>query len=370
MKPIAVLLIWLAAALAVAQDVSGFRYIAHLPREDGGFNAVLLLSNSAPSEKTVYLTGYTLTGERIQPIVRLDLAPGAIEERPVAQLLPNASHLTIAGSKRVLVSVRYDPSDGPTKLSPYLHESGQVANHHHIYPGTPQGDAYWEGAAILNLTPKSSLATVEPNPVFIALKNLNDEPLASHILELNAFAKQLVLFGDLFPQAKELAPKSFYYEITSQAPLAVVSLMGNLESGDFAAAPPTAPPAVDEVTRGVPGPDFADDYSLISAVLESDVLTLRVSEDLSCRFQPTLYWDGNIKESFPVQADIVFGFAGSLPVCLGVAAESEFEFDISSVVDGYLADPAARLPMIINLIDTEFNTLETFLIEVEPGKAR
>ncbi len=372
MKRLILPLIALAAGWAAAQEAaprSKFRYIAHVTRAGGGFQTTLLLSNNASTAKTVEVFAYRADGERLDPPARFTVPPNTVVERPLAQIHEDASHLTISGSKRVLVSVRYDPAGGTTSLSPHLHESDLIAGRHKIFPGAAAGEAYWEGAAVLNLTPRANLATVEPNAIFTALRTLEGETLATHSFELYAFSKQLLIFSDLFPALKDLPPKSYYFEIASTAPLGVISLMGNRDTGDFAAAYPTAPAAVEDVIQGEPGPNVTLDYRVADAFLEDDLLSLSVAADYSCRSQGSLFWDGSIKESFPVQVDVLFGFSASFPLCQGLETVQTFAFDTGVIVDAFRQGDGQG-PIIVNLIDAEGETIQSFTLAVPAAETR
>jgi len=354
----------------IAQDFTFYeapRYITHIARNGGGFKSVLILNNGASTEKKISIQPISDSGEYLSGFLQVSLAPRTIEEISIPEKFPLAtSHLLISGSKRILVSVRYDSDGGPEGLQTHLHESSLTESRYQIYPGTPVGGSYWEGAAIVNLIPKfpgEAPPVLSENPdIVIQLKNKQNFLLAEHRFPLGNSAKALKVFGDIFPQIGELVHNSYYYEVSSTVPLGVTALMGNLERNDIASAHPAAPLQADEVIEGNLNTLEPADYNLLKADLEADVLTLNISYDGSCLFTPALIWSGNFMESSPVQTEVQLTLLGKNPFCLDLISTREMEFDLGLINREYMGTGGKPDPIIVHVLDSKGERFASFTL--------
>ena len=344
------------------------RYITHITQPGGGFQTTILFNNMAASEKFIDVSGYDRDGNILFDSVRVNIPSRTIYERSIGELLSNeVSHLTLSGSKHVLVSVRYDHTNGGRGFSPHLHESTLQANRYQVYPGVPDGNGYWEGAAVVNLMFRPGLLTRPVTPVQILLKTMENQTIASHTIELAGGAKSLVVFSTLFEEIKDAAANKYFYEVRSTVPLGVTALMGNLNTGDLASAHPAAPLLADGVVRRDLNTIANLSYDIQKSSLDSEILTLQVRYDESCNFQPILYWSGNFLESFPVQTKVKLGLENNGAACLDSAVNPELEFDLGLITQEYLRGGERIDPIIVHLLDKDDNTIETFTLNPNGG---
>ena len=363
----------------MGQEFSFFespRYITHITQEGGGFTSHLLFNNGSSTDKEVVLQAYSSAGVLLMDNIRLLIDARSIQRHRAAVILPeNTSYILIGGSKRVLVSVRYDTIKGSRGMSTHLHESNQAAKRYHVYPGVPSGGTHWEGAAIVNLTPVppegAPPVQVMPPEVSIILRDKSDQVIAIHTLTLASGAKALEVFQNIFPQLETMSASDYYYEISAEVPLGVTALMGNVATNDIASAHPAAPLEVTDLIRGDLDNLPNTEYSILDATLETEVLSIRLSYDPSCNFEPTLFWNGNFQESFPVQTRIKVGLVGQGVFCLDTIASQELEFDLDLINQAYAEANGNRLhPIVVHLLDENDQIFRSFTLneEADPGQ--
>ncbi len=359
---------------AIAQDFTFYeapRYITHVARQGGGFKSSLILNNGASTSKMISVQPIADSGEYLFPVLQITLQARSIDEISVHEVFPvNTSHLLISGSRRILVSVRYDSEGGQEGLQTHLHESSLTDNRYQVYSGTPVGGSYWEGAAIVNLIPNfpGEGPPIEPqdSEVLVQLKNKQNELLGEYRFPLANSAKALKVFGEIFPQIENLAHNSYYYEISSSAPLGVTALMGNLERNDIASAHPAAPLQADEVIQGNLNSLNPPSYTLVDVSLHDDILTMHVNYDGSCLFTPTLIWSGNFMESNPVQTEVQFTLLGKNPLCLGIAVSRELEFDLGLINRELMGGDGKPDPIILHILDQKGERFDTVVLNGDP----
>ena len=365
-------MLWALATVGLqAQDFTFFeapRYITHITSPGGGFASAIILNNSGSTAKEVNLSPYDTQGRLLSQAITVTVKARTISEVAVSDTLPpDTSHFLISGSRRVLVSVRYDSTSGVRGLWTNLHESDLAETKYHIYPGTPPESRFWEGAAIVNLVPnplgeEPPVDVAAPKVEIDLINRESNNVIARHTFDLHSSAKALKVFGSIFPEARFLASNTFYYEIRSTVPLGVTALMGNLVTNDIASAHPAAPLSAEDVVNGdIRNLDHVD-YKLFSAELDEDVISIRFAFDVSCRFTPTLFWSGDFMESQPPQTQLKLALLGSSRTCLGTEASLVKEFDLGSITRSYLGSNGKPMPITINLMDGNDNVFESFTL--------
>ncbi len=216
LTPIFTLAMCLACLSAPAQK----RMAPHITSAAGDFTSRVLLANPTASSRAYRLHGYNLAGELVRTIEGSLEPLQSMTSDADALFEMNLSHFEIEGDPEVAVSIIYQ-RDGEGTGTAHVHESAIQSTAWRIFPGNPA--VTWDGLAAVNVggTPADIQVTQ-----WDASGQVVQGPLTI-FSSVAPNAKVLYLFAADFAAVEET-----FFEISSNEPLAVMALRGNLAS-DF-----------------------------------------------------------------------------------------------------------------------------------------
>lgn len=202
------------SVLCMAQN----KYIPHVTRAGGGFSTEFWLVNTQQDELLFTMTGFSQDGATTMEAHRT-LAADETQRVSLAALFGEAdiAWIRFADDVGVEVTAVYR-AQGEDKVSAHTHQATAAAQRWRIYAGD-QG-LVWDGLALINPNSEASSFT------YHAFDEAgNAVGTITPFAPLMPFAKDLHILSDSFPGAA-------YYEVSSQLPLAVTSLRGDLGTSE------------------------------------------------------------------------------------------------------------------------------------------
>lgn len=331
------------------------RLIAHVPKLNQGFKAILLLKNDSQFEKEVYFTPYNDLGEPLlqgDPI-RYRISPKNTEILYGEEVLPKGtSHFTIHDSSRVRVSIMYGTDVDSGGSQALLHESEQAGQRFVIYPtsGNP-GQGYWEGLAMINLGGERSQISFQ-------LQDMDGNTVANNQVALDPMGKLTTLLTDLFET--DFQSKPYQIEVVSTENAAMIMLSGNSQQHDLSNVAPETLPVLEplgqtEDVAGLPKKIL----SIESINFEEEIFTASAVLPNPCH-ELELYWDGAIKESFPPQVDLYLVARDVSEICFQPIIKRTRSFDLSPLAEAFEASGGRPGEVLkVNLLDKEHENIFT-----------
>ena len=353
--------------LGFAQGESGeLRYIGHVPKLGGGFEATAIFSNHAGINKEIVLSGFTAEGDEILPWVYLTIPASATVLVPVSDLFETGvSHFYISGSRQVSVSLRVSADSQGRGSDSLLHESTVRDKRFRILPSIEASrENYWEGIAVTGLVLPGSILEVNTE-IRIALMGVDQGVLETHVFQMPTPGKSLLVFKTVFPQIVGMKRETYFYDISSASDVGVTVLKGNTGELDVSTAYPISPLPLDGVRIGAPDDMGFPAYQWRDAVVDGDVLTVKVLPEIDCFWRLSLYWDGEYL-GIPALPELFLdlGFSqDSQGFCLNFPNPLSREFVLDRLVgdSGLNFDLIAASVIKLHLRDREgqiFKTLE------------
>jgi len=331
------------------------RLIAHVPKLDQGFKAVLLLNNDSKFKKEVYFTPYNELGE---PLLQGDpevyrVAPKTTKVLKGEEILPEGTtHLTVHNSSMVRVSIMYGTQIDFGGSQALLHESEQAGRRFIIYPtsGSP-GQGYWEGLAMVNLGGSRT-------KIIFTLQDLNGNAIASEELALDPMAKLTTLLSDVFDTSFQ--DDQYQIEVVSEDSIAMVMLSGNSQQHDLSNVTPESLPFLDPLVESEDVADLPKNILSIESIqFEEEIFSVSAVLPNPCH-DLELYWNGAIQESFPPQVNLYLVARNVSDICFQPIVKKSRSFDLSSLAEAFKDFGGAPGEVLkVNLLDINHENIFT-----------
>lgn len=318
------------------------RYLGHVTSPTAGFKTQLLLSNFAPTPKTLDVFAYQNFGVLIAS--KTITLPGKnFVSLDVFELFESnaISYLTLSGSRMITATLKISPANDSGAGDALIPETSDMGRFFRIYPTRHlSDDAAWEALAITDY----HLGQEYLDEVRISLFTPDSsEPVAVQTFQITGGEKKLVNLTTLFPQTASLPyPElGFYYEVSSGPEVVVTALRGHQGRLEASTVPSFYPRDVEKPSIKVE--PSAEGGQLNEVNFDSRFLTLNLTLANACQ-QVSFQWDGTTEGD---TARFQLGYHPSAEVCTDALVEVEKELDLLDIFNAW--EQALRTLLILDV---------------------